>query len=281
MYILIAGCGDVGNILASTLLQDGHTVYGLKRDTSTLTEGVTPIQADLTDTATLADLPGDIDRLIYMPTPASQDQNAYEAVFIEGWKNLWASLIRAPVRTLLVSSTSVFGLSDGSVVTEATPPEPARFNGRLLLQMEQLATGCADNLVVVRFSGIYGPERTRLITMAASPGCEVQQVPPYFTNRIHIDDAAAVLRHLLLLKQPEALYLASDDLPEPRYEVLHWLAQAQGVAVPTGLVLERAGQGKRVDNQKLRHSGFQLSFPNYQAGYGAILKLQSQDGVSK
>ena len=88
MQVLIAGCGDVGNVLATALLQDGHHVYGLKRNTSTLPEGVRPVGADLLDPATLKDLPADIDWLVFMPTPASRDHAGYEAIFIQGWKNL-------------------------------------------------------------------------------------------------------------------------------------------------------------------------------------------------
>ena len=271
MRVLIAGCGDVGNVLATALLQDGHTVFGLKRDTSTLPVGVQPIRADLLNPATLVDLPVDIDSLVFMPTPASRDQAGYEAIFIQGWKNLWAGLKQPPARVLLVSSTAVYGEDRGGIVDEETIPGPARFNGRILLKMEQLAGRCTENLVVVRISGIYGPGRERLIRLAVSEGLEVQQTPPYFTNRIHRDDAAAALKHLLVIERPESLYLATDDQPVPRYEVVEWLAKIQGSASPKGLVDENASRGKRVSNRRLRNSGFVLSYPDYKAGYGAVL----------
>lgn len=272
MRILIAGCGDVGSVLAVALLRAGHVVYGLKRDTSSLPEGVKAIQADLTDPDTLKDLPEGIDQLVFMPTPARRDQSGYEEIFIKGWKNVWAALKQAPIRTLLVSSTAVFGESDGGRVNEQTIPGPTGFNGKVLLNMEQLAADCTDNLVVVRISGIYGPGRERLIRLAASKELEVQKIPPYFTNRIHRDDAAAALKHLLEIDKPEALYLASDDLPAPRYEVVEWLAKAQGKPPPVAVAPEQASRGKRVSNQKLRNSGFNLFYPDYRAGYGSVLK---------
>ena len=272
MNVLIAGCGDVGNVLAVSLLQDGHVVYGLKRDTSTLPEGVLPIQADLTNPDTLKNLPQEIDRLVFMPTPASRDQAGYDAIFIQGWKNLWAGLEQAPARTLVVSSTAVFGESDGGIVDEQTSPEPTGFNGKVLLKMEQLAANCTEDLVIVRISGIYGPGRERLIRLAASEGLEVQQSPPFFTNRIHRDDAAAALKHLAEIEKPEALYIASDDLPASRYEVVKWLALAQGATAPKGLSDEHASRGKRVNNQRLRDSGFRLSCPDYRVGYGAVIR---------
>lgn len=276
MRVLIAGCGDVGNVVAALLMRDGHTVFGLKRDISTLPAGVRPVRADLLKIGTLSNLPKEIDTLVFMPTPASRDLAGYEDIFIQGWKNLWAALEHKPARTLLVSSTAVFGESGGGVVGEETEPAPSGFNGKVLLQMEQLAGRCTDNLVVVRISGIYGPGRERLISLAASSGLEVQQLPPFYTNRIHRDDAAAVLVHLLYMDKPDALYVATDDLPAPRFEVVEWLAKAQGCVAPVGLTVNNASRGKRVNNQRLRDSGFTLTYPDYRSGYDAVLKLREQ-----
>lgn len=277
MRVLIAGCGDVGNVLAMALLRDGHFVYGLKRDVSTLPDGVMPVRADLLDPATLADLPADLDRLVFMPTPASRDAAGYEAIFIRGWENLWSALKNEPRRTLLVSSTAVYGEDKGAFVNEETEPDPVRFNGRLLLEMERLAGSCTKHLVVVRISGIYGPGRDRLIRLAVSDGLEAQQVPPEYTNRIHRDDAAAALKHLLEIDEPMGLYLVTDDLPAPRYDVLAWLARMQGHAPPRGLVAENAGQGKRVSNRRLRESGFSLTYPDYRVGYSAVLEQRQKN----
>jgi len=272
MRVLIAGCGDVGNVLAVALMEDGHTVFGLKRDTSSLPDGVLPVNADLLNPTTLTKLPERIDWLVFMPTPGSRTLAAYEAIFIQGWKHLWVALGQQPARTLVVSSTAVFGESDGGIVNEATDPRPTGFNGKVLLSMEQLAGRCTDKLVVARISGIYGPGRERLISLSASGGPEVQETPPYFTNRIHRDDAAAALKHLLEIDEPHSLYAVTDDKPAPKYEVMKWLANVQDCVPPRGIKDETASQGKRVRNQRLRVSGFKLSYPDYKAGYSAVLE---------
>jgi nucleoside-diphosphate-sugar epimerase len=274
MRVLIAGCGDVGSLLAEKLVADGHQVQGLKRDPSKLPTGVRPVAADLLRPETLLDLPADIDALVFLPTPASRDRAGYEAIFLDGWNNLWAALGNAPARTVLVSSTAVYGQSDGALVDELTPPQPARFNGEVLLEMERRAAAATSRLVVARISGIYGPGRSgRLLSQAATPGLEVQHTPPFFTNRFHREDAAAALQHLLTLEAPEPLYLLSDNDPAPRYAVLEWLARAQGKPAPVPVVDENASQGKRISNRRLRASGFELRYPDYRAGYGAMLGL--------
>ena len=92
MRVLIAGCGDVGSVLAHSLVQEGYVVFGLKRDTSTLPAGVLPVSADLTDPETLRDLPTGIEVLVFLPTPSSRDKAGYEAIFVDGFKNLWNAL---------------------------------------------------------------------------------------------------------------------------------------------------------------------------------------------
>ena len=277
MRILIAGCGDVGNTLGRLLLERGHEVFGLKRDVSTLPAGVKPVAADLTKPSTLSALPANIDRLVFMPTPGRRERSAYEAVFVDGLRNLWTCMKQPPGRLIVASSTSVYGQSDGARIDESTPPVPARFNGEVLLDMERLARRCSPHSIVLRIAGIYGPGREGMIRLARSAGREVQKEPPFFTNRIHVEDVARAISHLLFLEAPEDLYLACDDLPAPRYEVLKWLARQLGVEPPAGVSIEHADRGKRIDNQRLKRSGFSLSYPDYRAGYGALLGFAQTD----
>ena len=116
-----------------------------------------------------------------------------------------------------------------------------------------------------------------MIRLAASEGLEIQQFPPNYTNRIHRDDVAAALMHLLLLDDPQALYLVSDDLPVAKYDVLAWIATALGKPTPKGLSTDSGSGGKRIDNQRLRRSGFRLNY----AGYGGILEVRSTSEHSK
>jgi nucleoside-diphosphate-sugar epimerase len=233
------------------------------------------VQADLTVASTLKDLPDCIDTLVFMPTPARRDEASYETIYLKGWQRLWQALPREPGRSLLVSSTAVFGQSDGALVDEDTGPAPQGFNGRVLMAMEEQGRACTKRLVTVRFSGIYGPGRGRLAKLATRKGLEVQLSPPFFTNRIHRDDAAGALSHLLQMGEPLPLYLVSDDLPAPRYDVMRWLARAQGAPDPVGVQNRSAGRGKQISNSRLRKSGFRLEYPDYRRGYGAVLGLEN------
>ncbi len=269
--LLIAGCGDLGIRLA-TRLHDGSTwqITGLRRDISALPPFITPLSADLSRPETLAQLDVEWDAVVYQATPGRRDETAYRRTYVEGLSNLLDRV--RPRRLIFVSSTAVYGQDGGEWVDEESNTEPSRFNGRLVLEGERVALAAAAESLVVRFSGIYGPGRERLIDSVRSGRARCRPEPPQWTNRIHAEDCAAVLEHLLELEEPEPLYCASDCRPAARCEVFDWLAECLGVEMPERLDAdETAGQGKRIDNRRLLASGFEFQFPDYRHGYGAIL----------
>ena len=102
------------------------------------------------------------------------------------------------------------------------------WNGQVLLEAELRLRERVPGLVVVRFAGIYGPGREALLArVRAGQGGAAR----HWTNRIHVEDAAAALQHLLGLAAPASLYLGSDGHPAPEAEVLQWIAQRMGLTV--------------------------------------------------
>ena len=61
--ILIAGCGGIGSKLGIQLKQNGHRVFGIRRDISKLPNEIEPIEADLSTPIT--NLPKAIDYVFY------------------------------------------------------------------------------------------------------------------------------------------------------------------------------------------------------------------------
>ena len=80
---------------------------------------------------------------------------------------------------------------------------------------------------VIRFAGIYGYPGGRLLERVRS-GELCPQQPPRFSNRIHRDDCAGFLCHLLVRLWSGAglcpVYNGVDDLPSLQFEVEAWLA---------------------------------------------------------
>lgn len=275
--VLIAGCGDLGTALGLRLAARGSTVFGLRRQTSFLPSVIRPLEADLTSAADLAAvLPEELDSVVYLATPGVFTDKAYHHAYVEGLGTLLQVLADGshPVQRLVfVSSTSVYGDCGGDWVNEETPAEPAGFSGRRLLEAEDTLRQAPWPGVVVRFAGIYGPGRERMLRRVRE-GRPVVADPPRYTNRIHRDDCVGVLEHLLTLDDPAPLYLGVDNAPCPVHELADWLADHLGLPRPPreqGPATDLRGSNKRCSNRRLRASGYRFLYPSFREGYAAML----------
>ncbi|MBK6280313.1 MAG: SDR family oxidoreductase [Gammaproteobacteria bacterium] len=276
--ILIAGCGDVGGLLAQRLRDAGHRVAGLRRRAGLLPAGIEPLAADLGEPATLALLRERHFDIVVVTSAAGRfDEDHYRRIYVEGLANLFG-VLRGEPHVLLSSSTAVYHQCHGEWVDEDSPTEPHGFSGRILLQAEALLRErAAHRATVLRFGGIYGPGRERLLReVAAGIGCARE--PVRYTNRIHREDCAGILQFLvgrLLRGETLApLYLGVDSEPAPMWEVRHWIAAELGVALDDaagGAQGGRAPGSKRCSNRRLLEAGYALRYPDFRAGYAPLI----------
>ena len=97
-----------------------------------------------------------------------------------------------------------------------------------------------------------------------------------YSNRIHRDDCAGFIAHLLALPPADrqAVYIGVDSEPVPGHEVEQWLARKIN---PDAVLTEmdsgriRSAGHKRCSNQRLLDGGYIMQYGGYQAGYGAVL----------
>lgn len=271
--ILIAGCGDVGVRVAELLRYSGAEVWGLRRSDTPLPAGITLLQADLTNPDSLRQLPERIDQVVYLPTPDSRDPLAYRQVFVQGLQNLLQALDRQALqRMVFVSSSAVYGEHNGDWVDENTPATPLGFNGEVLLEAEQWLAGSGQCATIVRLAGLYGPGRTELFERLRRGRARVRTEPPFWSNRMHVDDAACAIVHILGLHDPATLYLGVDDTPLPIAQLYGEVARRLGVPEPAEGPAPQGIGSKRLSNARLRASGFVPRWPNSLAGYAALVK---------
>ncbi len=270
--VLIAGCGDIGSRLGSHLIDQGHEVYGIRRNTDLLPAGIQPIAADLhQDTL---ELPNSLDYVFYMASAGKYNDFAYYQAYVAGMKNLLSALTGQAIKRLFfTSSTSVFSQSDGEWVTEDSLAEEHNFSSKRILEGEQLALTAGFPATVVRFGGIYGPGRTHIIDQVMKG--KAQCMEDVYSNRIHTDDCVGALSHLMQLDNPDALYIGVDNQPTLSCEVYEWLAEQLSIgtiehAEPTeNSRLMRSN--KRLSNARLRATGYEFVYPTYQEGYASLI----------
>jgi nucleoside-diphosphate-sugar epimerase len=268
--VLIAGCGDVGNALATRLLDEGSRVWGVRRRVDALAPGIEPWRIDLRDVASLGRPPAPFDYLFYTASADRRDEAAYRAIYVDALRNLLEALREAgcPLkRVFFTSSTAVYGQSEGEWVDEQSPTEPLGFNGRILLEAEALIEDAPEVGINVRLSGIYGPGRTRLVRKVWDGEATATES---WTNRIHVSDCAGALHHLMRVPDPASVYLGSDDEPATTAEVVAWMSEVLGVTTPPEARAVRLN--KRCRNTRLLETGYRFQYPSFREGYPEIIR---------
>jgi nucleoside-diphosphate-sugar epimerase len=275
LKVLFIGCGDIAQRAASEM-QARYKCFGLRRQPDNLPNYIQSIKGDATNAEQLLSVASEgFDIWIATITPGEFTEQAYKDSYLAVAKSISSTisqLQKAPRLVLWVSSTSVYGDFKGDWVSELTQPEPNTFSGKILLAAEKIIQQIPCETSVIRFSGIYGPGRTRLLGQVLA-GKGRPSSPEQWSNRVHADDCGGILSHLVeyglsgdsLL--PE--YLASDSSPVTQHEIRQWLAEQLTVSLVEEEV--KASSTRRCDNSRLLASGYQFKYPTFKEGYGSLI----------
>ena len=180
-----------------------------------------------------------------------------------------------------LSTTGVYGDSKGDWVTEKDNPQPkqSRSIRRLACEQEWLASGIP--IQILRLPGIYGPGRSSIETIKnKSP--KLINKPGHVFSRIHIDDIAGSIMHLIYLKSqginPEIINI-TDNSPASNIEVMKFAYELLKNPAPefesfedaskkmTPMALSFWQENRRVSNEMLcQKLGYSLIHPDYKSG---------------
>lgn len=280
---LVVGCGYLGTRVAARWLAAGDRVYGITRSPArahTLAaNGITPLVYDVTagpgseHLGVIRSLPP-LDTVFWAVGFDRSSGVTHRDVHVAGLDRLLWALPGSP-RVILSSSTGVWGDEGGGSVCEATPTNPSREAGRVLVEAEALLRSHPKGPgVALRFAGLYGPDRLpRLDDLRA--GRPIAADPESWLNLIHVDDAARIVCAVAAASAPQPLYLVSDGHPVQRRDWYGHLARVTGSPPPTwDLSLPRTrGADKRVDPSLLfRDLAVTLAHPDPLRGIEAVLR---------
>lgn len=278
--LLIAGCGDLGRRVAHRVLQNPENrVWGLRRsrvDEQEPMQGFTWLQADLSKTETMVDLPTDITHILFSAAPHARTESDYRTVYLEGLQNIIQRLNNPALkRVLFISSTAVYGEHGDEWINEDTPVNPKNFNGRVLFECEQWLSAYgrehALTTLNLRLSGIYGPGRTALLEKLKRGEAGAPSSGSHWANRIHVEDAASAVVHLMEIKNPQQTYLVTDSTPLPMRTLYEALAQQVGGPIPPLAQPPAFVGSKRLSNAQIRATGFVFQWPDSRDGYRDLI----------
>lgn len=277
MNVLIAGCGYVGVRLAERLQAAGHSVLGLRRSEPPPLPYLRWIRGDLA-AKSMDPLPVPVDAVVLAAGLRQDAEERYRQLFMDGYDWLIREVLsRHPVRRLvMVSTTGVFAENNGGWVDESSPVKSDHAPGRYYLAAEDLVRQSSLPFSIVRLSGLYGPERFRLIREVREGLARRHGPPVHFLNHLHADDAAGALAFILQHDGSPPVVVASDRDPADRDEVLSWIAHrmGRGEIPPTDDAprpVRRSGN-KRCRSDLLIRLGYRFTFPTYREGYEMLLQ---------
>lgn len=246
------GYGDLAQRMQQHL-SPRTELWGLRRSPITQLEKKYTIQADIRQ---LKSLP-EAEQIIVTLTP----DDDYASTYVKGMQNIVKCLEKhdRPARLIFVSSTRVYPQKAGEWVDEESPTQAWGERAQALLEAEQLCRDYA-HACIVRFSGLYTGSAPHYLKKYRNTeaGC-------YYTNRIHREDAARFLAHIVQKKTDIPLFLASDHLPAQRQDILIWWGWQQER-------IEAAPQGKRCQSKRISQTGFKFTYPDFKTAYRAALQ---------
>ncbi len=282
----VVGCGYTGRRLLNLCRDAQRDFLGTVRSDASLdTLRAAGARAEVLD----LDAPGgqlpdawSADRaVVYMaPPPEDGDADTRLRAFL-------ARLRALPRSVVYLSTTAVYGDTDGAVVDEETPPAPASARGRrrrdaeLALLEWRSRTGVPVR--ILRVPGIYGPGRLPLERLRqGAPVVREADAGP--GNRIHVDDLAAACLAAADFPGSETVFNVGDGGHASTTAYFRAVAQAAGLPAPPELPLDEllarvtpAMRGflvekRRVDTTRMREVlGFSPRFARLEDGVAASL----------
>jgi len=271
--LLIVGCGDVGMRLLP-MLRDRFRVFAVSSQPARANElraaGAIPVIANLDQPASLARLARLATAIVHLAPPEQAGELDRRT------RNLTAIL---PDHSTLVyiSTTGVYGDCGGAQFDETRTVNPQNLRARRRVDAEKSLRAWArrshSRLSILRVPGIYAGDRLPIERLQKGLPALLSQDDVY-TNHIHADDLAHVIKHALFRGAANRVYHAVDDSDMKMGDYFDLVADA--FSVPRPPRLSRAGlqgtvspamlsfmaESRRLKNERIKSElGVRLRYP--------------------
>ena len=270
---LILGCGFSGSFFAKTVRQLGCTAL-----TSSRSENKDPNSFIFNSENGIVPNEKIFNGITHILSCIPPDNNGNDPV-LGSLKNKLKSLPLEWVGYL--STTGVYGNTQGDWVSEADQPKPLqnRSHNRLNCEREWIESGLP--VQIFRLPGIYGPGRSTFEGIRTNKIRVISKKNQVF-SRIHVADITNAIIYLLQnknsLKFHQIINIA-DDEPCSQIEVIQYCYDLLGLQMPKPILFEDAKEklspiaqsfwmeNRRVSNKLLCATlGYKLIYKNYKVG---------------
>jgi nucleoside-diphosphate-sugar epimerase len=192
-------------------------------------QGLDPVVCDVLDASSLDRLPR-ADTMLYAVGFDRSSGATMRAVYVDGLSRVLDHL-PPPARFVYVSSSSVYGQTDGGWVDEDSPTNPQEESGRIVLDAERILRTKLPAAVILRFAGIYGPGRL-LRRKTIEAGEPIVGDADKWLNLIHVEDGARLILAAEAHAAPGRVYNVCDDQPVRRRDLYAAMARVLGAPAP-------------------------------------------------
>lgn len=279
VHSLIIGCGDTGIRIAARAVAAGEQVTGVVRSTDSARRvrgvGARARILDLDESVTA--LPA-CDRLFYCAPPQRDGRIDSRMARV-----LAALDHHEPAHVVYISTSGVYGDCSGAWVDENRPVNPQTERATRRVDAERRIQAFSAAATILRAPGIYGPNRLPVARLLdGSPIIDDAEAP--WSNRVHIDDLAAIAWQAGNAHWAHRVYNASDGNPtmpgafndslaelldRPRPPRISWQEAEQRFS---SMRLSFLRESRRLDNRRLlADSGYRFLFDDFRAGLVASL----------
>jgi nucleoside-diphosphate-sugar epimerase len=285
-HVLIAGCGYVGERLALRL-RDRFQVSALVRTPEKAAalerQGIKTLVIDLDRVRVGTSLPERLDQeaIVYLTPPPSVGESDLR---LDRFLHL---AIVPPKAFVYMSTTGVYGDTEGGFVDESTPVQPRTERARRRVSAEEMTrVWCTERRVrrvVLRVPGIYGPGRLPLDRLKQREPVVCPE-DAGITNRIHVDDLVSACERAVVNKEARGVYNVTDGNSISSTAFFDEVARIAGLPSPPRVSMEEAqltfsperlsflNESRRVGNERmLKHLGVTLQYADLEAGIRASL----------
>jgi nucleoside-diphosphate-sugar epimerase len=289
--VLIVGCGDVGLRTAGQLGAPQSQRVRLMALTSSPDRvrllracGITPLQGNLDDPASIHRLAGIAHRVIHLAPPPTDRAGASERdprslVLVRALR-----LRTPPLALVYGSTTGVYGDCGGQRVDETRTVNPHTPRAQRRVDAEKLMRFLGRSGVrvsVLRIPGIYAPDREggtpRERLLKGTPVLAAKD--DVYTNHIHANDLARACAAALWRGKPQRVVNVTDDTDLKMGDYFDLAASLFGLPKPPRLPRDQASsalplmllsfmsESRRLDNTRMKQElRLKLQYPHVRDG---------------